>query len=119
MPTTPYRFLEEFIAGRFPEIWQKYRERVIRQVPQLSAERAGELAATRIIRDYGEQLAKLERAVRAGAPDDLSALFERWVIAETENCPRELLIELSGTRTLLDDFDLVEDLPSVFCEGPT
>ena len=114
-----YRFLEEFIAGRFPAIWQDYHERVIGHAPHLSPKRAGELAATRIIRDYGDQLARLERAVKRGAPDDLSKLYERWVIAETETCPRELLIELSGTRTLLDDFHLVGDLPPVFCEGAT
>ncbi len=92
-----YPILSAYVAGTLPQRWQKVRDEIIESDQKLSPLRAGEMAAALIVIDAQEELERLEQDV------ENEKFFYQVDDAMEVQRVNSLLIDISGTRTLILD----------------
>jgi hypothetical protein len=104
-----YPTICEYLAGDVPGEINRIARRRVHRDPTLSPNRAKELAAAELARHYTTEYAALEDAARladiAGEDTILYAFYEDHEAARERQTFNALLVELTGTHTLIPDMN--------------
>jgi hypothetical protein len=102
--------LQKFIDGETADLVD--REAAKRLTGKMSPNRARELAAAQVVRDYRTEYALLESLCRLESRlpqtddnDDLYRLYDNVTAREEEMSIQSWVVQLTGTRTLILDLD--------------
>ncbi len=99
-----YRTLETYRDGNLSHLWARELFTLRDADPKLSPYRAGELAAAKIATQADREYTQLEEVLKLNADEGtFPAVLYDWLINHEDI--KRVLIEMSGTRTLLADME--------------
>lgn len=112
---TKFPTLFVYIKGAINAKWTALRDTLIAADPTLSSVRAGELAAAKIVKAASEEYELLFASVRnylaitdEQEREELFTFHDKVInLSDEFGSMSSLLVELSGSRTLLADLELV------------
>lgn len=99
-------FLNNGLALAVKEIAAKLLE----NYPKLSTVRAHELAAAKLAWEFSYEYEALERLINQRCfSQEVGELYDALVEKQEQISLRRLLVDLTKTRTIIDDFELIEE----------
>jgi len=106
-----YHTLNIWVKGGLGELWQREKDTLIASDLKLSPNRAGELAAAKLMRDAGAEMKAIEEYVRLNDVPEINDLYDAWQARSDRSTLLSDLVDLSKSRTLLADVDKLATRP--------